>query len=349
MSVTLGDIARLIGAAIPADSGKQVIDGAASLARAGSGDISFLSNPRYARLLETTAASAVLVTPGTPVPETAQALEVADPYVAFVRVLSLFDTRTPAIVASGIHDSAFIHPDAVLAEGVSVGPCAVIGAGVVIGPGATVGPGTVVLAGAKIGADCIVYPNVTIMDDCVVGDRVILHAGVVIGSDGFGFAPHEGTYVKIPQIGRVIIEDDVEIGACTCVDRAVFDDTVISRGAKLDNLIQVAHNVRIGPDTVIAAQTGISGSTEIGAGVRIGGQAGFAGHLKVGDGASVGAQAGVTKSVPPGETVSDYPAKPHAQALRIKASLRRLPDLLKTVKELERRIAELEAQDKRTE
>jgi UDP-3-O-[3-hydroxymyristoyl] glucosamine N-acyltransferase len=349
MSVTLGDIARLLGAAIPDDSGKLVIDGAASLARAGSGDISFISNSRYARQLETTRASAVLVPPGTPVPSTAQALEVADPYVAFVRVLSLFDTRTSAVVASGIHDSAVIHPGAVLAEGVSAGPCAVINDGVIIGSGTTIGPGAVVLANTKIGSDCIIYPNVTIMDNCVLGDRVILHSGVVIGADGFGFAPHGGSYVKIPQIGRVIIEDDVELGACTCVDRAVFDDTVICRGAKLDNLIQVAHNARVGADTVIAAQAGISGTTEIGAGVRIGGQAGFAGHLTVGDGANVGAQAGVTKSVPPGETVSDYPAKPHAQALRIEASLRRLPELLKTVKALEQRLAELEAQDKRTE
>jgi UDP-3-O-[3-hydroxymyristoyl] glucosamine N-acyltransferase len=180
------------------------------------------------------------------------------------------------------------------------------------------------------------------MDCCTVGNRVIIHAGAVIGSDGFGFAPHDERLHKIPQIGRVVIEDDVEIGACTCIDRAAFGVTVIERGAKLDNLIQVAHNVRVGGQTVIAAQTGISGSSRIGRGVRIGGQAGISGHLSIGDGASVGAQAGVTKDVPAGETVSGYPAKSHMKAMRLEAALRRLPELMQTVKEQERRIKALE-------
>jgi len=213
---------------------------------------------------------------------------------------------------------------------------------VMIGKDTVIGPGTVVIAGSRIGSGCLFYPNVTIMDSCSVGERVIIHAGAVIGSDGFGFAPEGKTLRKIPQIGRVRIEDDVEIGACTCIDRAAFGETVIARGAKLDNLIQVAHNVKIGYSTVIASQSGISGSTTIGAGVKMGGQAGFAGHITVGDGASVGAQGGVTKDVPPGETVSGYPAKNHQQAMRLEAALRRLPELLKTVKQQEQRIDELE-------
>ena len=180
------------------------------------------------------------------------------------------------------------------------------------------------------------------MDGCSIGDRVILHAGVVIGSDGFGFAPHEGKLLKIPQIGHVHIGNDVEIGACTCIDRAAFGATVIKDGAKLDNLIQLAHNVRIGSYTVIASQVGISGSTTIGSGVKIGGQAGFAGHLTIENGSSIGAQAGVTKDVPHGETVSGYPAKNHMKAMRLEAALRGLPDLMKKVKKQENRIQELE-------
>ena len=180
------------------------------------------------------------------------------------------------------------------------------------------------------------------MDGCTIGDRVVLHAGVVIGSDGFGFAPSEGRYHKIPQIGTVRIESDVEIGANTCVDRAAFGTTVIQAGTKLDNLIQVAHNVRIGPNTVLASQVGISGSTTIGSGCQLGGQAGLAGHLHVGDGASIGAQAGVTKDVQPGDIVSGYPAKHHMTAMREEAALRKLPELIRTVRDQEKRIRDLE-------
>jgi UDP-3-O-[3-hydroxymyristoyl] glucosamine N-acyltransferase len=180
------------------------------------------------------------------------------------------------------------------------------------------------------------------MDGCRIGDRVILHAGVVVGSDGFGFAPHEGSYRKIPQIGTVEIGDDVEIGANTCIDRAAFGMTRIESGTKIDNLVQVAHNVRIGANTVIAAQAGISGSTAVGKWVRMGGQSGLSGHLRIGDGSSVGAQAGVTKDVPAGETVSGYPAKNHMHAMRLEAALRGLPELMRKVKDQKKRIAELE-------
>jgi UDP-3-O-[3-hydroxymyristoyl] glucosamine N-acyltransferase len=342
MTVTLDTICRVIGCDVPSGAGAIAVQGIASIEDAEPGEITFLSNSRYAKFLPETKAAAVIVPRGLTPPPGVRLLEVDDAYLAFVRILGLFDSRSRGDVAQGIHPSAVIAPDATLGENVSVGPCAVIGRSVTVGKDTVIGPGSVVMSGSRIGSGCLFYPNVTIMDGCSVGDRVIIHAGAVIGSDGFGFAPEGRTLRKIPQIGRVRIEDDVEIGACTCIDRAAFGETVIARGAKLDNLIQVAHNVKIGYSTVIASQTGISGSTTIGTGVKIGGQAGFAGHLTVGDGASVGAQGGVTKDVPPGEIVSGYPAKNHQQAMRLEAALRRLPDLLKTVKQQEQRIGELE-------
>lgn len=342
MSVTLDHICRIIGAECPSQATHEKINGISSIQDAQPDDICFLSNPKYIKHLESTAARAVIVARGTHVSGSSIPLEVDDPYVAFLKILTLFNTRNSDDIASGISPQAVISPDAEIGTGVSIGPLAVIGKQVKVGENSVIGAGTVILAGSKIGRDCILYPNVTIMDNCDIGNRVILHAGAVIGSDGFGFAPYEGRLIKIPQIGRVILEDDVEIGACTCIDRAVFGETIIEKGTKLDNLIQVAHNVRVGSVTVIASQVGISGSTVIGSGVKVGGQAGFAGHLTVGDGASVGARAGVTKDVPPNEIVSGYPAKNHMKAMRLEAALRNLPELIKKVRSQERRIEELE-------
>lgn len=342
MSKSLGDIASLIGADIPSASGGDIIDGVASLQDAGDADISFLSNKKYARFLGTTRAKAVIIPENIDVPENIVPLAVTDPYLAFLRVLEMFNDRSPHDIADGISERATIDPSVSIGENVSVGPGAVIGAGVTVGTGTVIGPGTVLMTDVSVGENCVLYPNVTIMDGCEIGDRVVLHAGVVIGSDGFGFAPSEGKYHKIPQIGTVRIENDVEIGANTCVDRAAFGATVIEAGTKLDNLIQVAHNVRIGPNTVLASQVGISGSTTIGKGCQLGGQAGLAGHLHVGDGASVGAQAGVTKDVQPGDIVSGYPAKHHMTAMREEAALRKLPELMCTVRDLEKRIKDLE-------
>ena len=342
MSVKLVDIARLIGANIPHDAEDIEVRGITSIENAGPHDVSFLSNPRYAHYLKTTRAAAVIVPEDAVLPQASVPLAVKDPYIAFVKVLELFNDRTPADIASGIDPDSRIHPEAVLVEDVSVGPYAVINQGVTVGGGTVIGSCSVILKDCKIGKNCIIYPNVTIMDGCEIGNRVILHAGVVIGSDGFGFAPHEGRYFKILQIGRVRISDDVEIQAGTCIDRAVFGETVIEKGTKLDNLIQVGHNVHTGSDTVIASMVGISGSTEIGNGVRIGGQAGFAGHLKVGDKVNIGGRAGVTKDVADGETVSGFPARKHAQELRLEASLGKLPEMLSKIKAQEKKIKELE-------
>ncbi|MFC1693515.1 UDP-3-O-(3-hydroxymyristoyl)glucosamine N-acyltransferase [Candidatus Latescibacterota bacterium] len=342
MSAGLAQISRLIGAEIPESEKEIEIHGVASIEDAGPDDISFISNPKYAKYLETTHAAAVIVSRDIVVPPAVIPLVVEDPYFAFLQIIELFNDRTSADIASGIDSRAIIHPDAQLGKNVSVGVGAVIGPGVIIGDETVVGPCTVILKNTTIGKNCIIYPNVTIMDGCEIGDRVILHAGTVIGSDGFGFAPHEGRFRKISQIGKVRIGSDVEIGACSCVDRAAFGVTVIEDGTKIDNLVQVAHNVRIGSNTVIASQVGISGSTSIESGVKIGGQAGFAGHLSVGDGASIGAQAGVTKDVPAGEMVSGYPAKKHTLALRLEGALRNVPDLIKKVRAQEKRITELE-------
>ncbi len=346
MTIRLDSICQVIGADIPPDSANLEIRGVASLEDAGPDDISFLTNPKYEKHLATTGARAIIVSAATVLPPPFIALTVRDPYFAFLQVLELFNRRTPENIAHGIHPAAFVDPAAVLGKNVSLGPGAVIGAGASIGDDTVIGPGTVVMTGSRVGSGCVLYPNVTVMDGCVIGNRVILHAGVVIGADGFGFAPHNGRYHKIPQIGIVRIEDDVEIGANSCVDRAAFGETVVGKGTKIDNLVQVAHNVRIGSNTVIASQVGISGSTAIGSWVRLGGQAGLAGHITVGDGASAGGQAGVTKDVPPGETVSGYPAKNHMQAMRLEASLRSLPELIKKVKLQEKRISELEQREK---
>jgi len=342
MKCTLSKLCELIGATIPPNKGHLEITGVTAVEDAGPGDVTFISNPKYKKYLSTTKAGAVILPRGLKAPYPVVTLVVDDHYRAFLKVLEAFNTRSVLDIASGIHPDACIAPDAVIGENVSIGAFAVIGDQVTIGEGTTVGPCSVIMKNSRIGKKCIIYPNVTIMDSSGIGDRVILHAGVVIGSDGFGFAPYEGKFHKIPQIGYVDIGDDVEIGACTCIDRAAFGVTVIESGTKLDNLIQVAHNVRIGSDTVIAAQVGISGSTAIGSGIKIGGQAGFAGHIKVENGASIGAQAGVTKDVPAGETVSGYPAKNHMKAMRLEAAVRGLPALMKKVRQQEDKIQKLE-------
>jgi UDP-3-O-[3-hydroxymyristoyl] glucosamine N-acyltransferase len=254
--------------------------------------------------------------------------------------------------APGVHPSAVVAPGAELEPSASVGPGAFVGRGARIGARSILQAAVRVLDEARIGEDCLLYSGVVVRERCIVGDRVILQPNCVVGSDGFGFAfDAEGdgdgpVHRKVPQAGIVRIEDDVEVGACTCIDRATLGETVIGRGTKIDNLVQIAHNVTIGPLSLIVAQVGIAGSTEIGTGVVLAGQVGVVGHLKIGDGARAGAQAGVTRDIPAGETYTGYPARPHADWLRSNAALQRLPELVKQVRALEQRLAELEKQVK---
>jgi len=306
----------------------------AGIEEAEPGALTFLAHPRYRAALEGTRASVILLPPDVPCPEGLTAIRVADPYGALQRVLEWFDPGPPA-VARGVHPTAVVDPGAELAPDVAIGPHAVVEAGARLGARTVVGAGGYVGEDARLGEDCYLHPHAYVGRRCVLGARVILQPAAVVGSDGFGYVFVEGRYRRIPQVGTVVIGDDVEIGANACIDRATLGVTRIERGTKIDNLVQVAHNVAIAEDSALAAQSGVAGSTRIGKRVRLGGQAGLSGHLRIGDGAQVGAQAGVIGDIPPGVTVSGYPARPHHEAMRAEAALRRLPDLARRVRALE--------------
>ena len=293
---------------------------------------SFLSNARYFRQLESTAAGVVFVTVGT-VRSGGDYIEVADSYTAFVKALEYFNP--PAKFEAGIHPSATVANDAVVGKDVYVGPNCVIESQSHIGDGTVLEGNVFVGRKCSIGSGCHLHPQVAIRHECKLGNRVTLHCGVIVGSDGFGFAPEDGTYKKIPQIGNVVIEDDVEIGANTTIDRATMGETRIGQGSKIDNLVQIAHNVKIGRHCVVAAQAGVSGSTQLGDYCRVGGQAGFVGHIKIGNGAAFGAQSGISSDVKDGEILSGSPARPHGLWKRMEVALPRLPELLRRVKRLE--------------
>jgi UDP-3-O-[3-hydroxymyristoyl] glucosamine N-acyltransferase len=339
MQITLKELAGIVGGEVSGD-GSVMIDGVAGIKEARPGDVTFLASPRYEKFMTTTQASAVIAPPGTPGHDKPLVLS-ANPYLSFVKAVEFFvpnKNNYPRVV----HPTAVVDDTAVLGSGVGIGACAVIEAG------ATIGNGTIILAGTFIGRDtdigenCLVYPNVTIREEVKIGSRVIIHSGAVVGSDGFGFAKDGEVYRKIPQIGNVVIEDDVEIGANVTIDRATTGTTYVGKGTKVDNLVQIAHNVVIHENCILVAQVGIGGTTEIGKGATLAGQAGAAGHIKIGDGAVVAAQAGVMKSVPANTMVSGYPAREHNQAKKIYASFQKLPDLIKRVADLAERLARLE-------
>lgn len=315
------------------------ISGLAKIDEAQAGQITFLSNKKYIKYLATTRASAILVDHSigdVPLP----CIKVDNAYSGFVMLLHLFDPGRSQLF-QGISSQAFIHPSAKVEDNVHIGPFVFVGPQVQIARNTTIYPGVVLLDHVRIGEGCIIYPNVSIRENCVIGNRVILHNGVVIGSDGFGFAPKQNEYVKIPQIGGVIIEDDVEIGANTAIDRATLGNTIIKRGSKLDNLIQIAHNVVIGENTVMAAQSGIAGSTEVGNHVTIAGQVGITGHIQIGDEVIIGAQSGISNDVPTKTVMFGTPAVPLMQRKRIDVSLRHLPEAMKKIQALEKEIRHL--------
>jgi len=336
---SLFELAEYLGGTVIGRS-DTVVSGIRGIDDAGEGDITFVANPKYRKKLETTKASAVLVSPD--ITESARNLIVVDdPYVSLAKILPLFypEERDPVRIS----DQASIDGTAEIAEEVTIYPGVYIGREAVIGKGAVLYPGVVVGNYVEIGEDAILYPNVSVYRRCRIGKRVILHAGVVVGSDGFGFANPGAENLKVSQIGIVQIDDDCEIGANTTIDRGALGKTWIQRGVKIDNLVQVGHNVVIGENTVIVSQVGISGSTKIGTGVMLGGQVGIVGHITIGDYAMVGAKSGVHRNVPPGQIVSGIGQMPHHDFLRTQACLPKLPDMRKTITSLLRKVEDLEA------
>jgi UDP-3-O-[3-hydroxymyristoyl] glucosamine N-acyltransferase len=333
---TISELAALVGGEVFSGSGHTVIEGPASLADAQPGEISFFSHPRYAGDLKRTRASAVLVPRDFAGETSASCIRVDNPSGAFTRITAEF-IRQPVPPPAGVHASAVVHPGAQVAPDASIGEHAVVMPGAVIGPRSVVMAGSYVGAGARLGQDCLLHPHAVVNHGCILGDRVILHSGVVVGSDGFGYDTRDGRHVKIPQSGIVVVENDVEIGANTTIDRARFGRTVIGEGTKIDNLVMIAHNVVIGKHCIVCAQVGIAGSAQIGNYVILAGQAGLVGHIKIGDGAIVGAQTGVSNDIEPGARVVGSPPRPIGEWKRSIVRVDKLAELYDRVKKLEQR------------
>lgn len=335
---TLTELAELLGARLEGD-GAMRIDSVSTLDGAGPGQVSFLANPKYRPLLRSTRASAVIVGEGERTPGL-NLLVARDPYLAFARAVAILH---PVVhPRSGVAPGAHVHARARLEEGVTVLAGASVDEGARVGAGTVLYPGVFVGREALIGENCVLHAGAVVREGCILGNRVTLQPGAVVGSDGFGYAREGSRHVKIPQVGIAVLEDDVEVGACTTIDRAALGETRIGRGTKIDNLVQVAHNVEIGEDCLLVAQVGVSGSTRVGNRVVLAGQVGVVGHVTIGEGAMVGAQSGVPSDVPPGAILSGSPAFDHKEWLRAQAALRKLPDLRHKIQELERRVQELE-------
>lgn len=305
------------------------------------GAISFLSNPKYTHYIYDTESSIVLVDKSVELekPTKATLIKVDNAYECVGKLLQLYESMKPK--KTGIDSLAFISPSAKIGENVYIGAFAYIGDNVVIGDGCQIYPNVVICENAKVGNDCLFYPNVTIYHDCHVGNRVTLHAGSVVGSDGFGFAPSENGYDKIPQIGIVTIEDDVEIGANTCIDRSTMGSTFVRKGVKLDNLVQIAHNTDIGANTVMSAQVGVAGSTKVGQWCMFGGQVGIAGHITIGNKVFLGAQSGVPSSLKDDQTLIGTPPMEKLPYFKSQAIFQKLPDLYKQIQKLQKEVDEL--------
>jgi UDP-3-O-[3-hydroxymyristoyl] glucosamine N-acyltransferase len=343
--LTLRELADRIGCRLDGN-GDLTVWRVAGLAEAATGDLSFLTNRKYASALGTTQASAVIVGLDAP-PAPCATLRSADPYLAVANAAALLapDDRP----APGVSPHAVIAADVTLGEGVSIGPCSAIGAGAVIGARSIIHSHCAIYPGVHIGDDCVVHSHVSIRERCRLGSRVIVQNGAVIGSDGFGFAPRpDGTYQKIPQVAIVVIEDDVEIGANTAIDRPAVGQTLIESGTKIDNLVQIAHGVHVGRNVMLVSQVGIAGSSSIGDSVVLAGQVGVAGHIEIGQGTRATAQSGIPNSVPAGSFISGYPAIDNRDWLKSSAVFRRLPELKKAIAELTRRLAALEAASGKT-
>lgn len=343
MRFTAGQVAAIINGKIEGDA-EQAVTSFGKIEEAREGQLAFLANPKYEDFLYTSDASVIIISNTLELrqPISATIIRVADPYSSFAALLDKYQ-ELKTMQLTGIQQPVFMQPTVKLGEDVYLGAFVYLGENVTIGNRVKIFPQTYIGDNVTIGDDSILHPGVKIYHHCVVGKNVKIHAGAVIGSDGFGFAPQaDGTFLKVPQIGNVVIEDNVEIGSNATIDRATMGSTLIKSGAKLDNLIQVAHNVEVGNNTVIAAQAGVSGSTKIGNNVMIGGQAGIVGHLQIADGTKINAQSGVSKSIKtPNTAVTGSPAFEYTSALRSQALNRNLPELEKRISELEQIIKSL--------
>ncbi|MDD3726198.1 MAG: UDP-3-O-(3-hydroxymyristoyl)glucosamine N-acyltransferase [Candidatus Ratteibacteria bacterium] len=340
MRLTVKEIADVVEGVV---IGKEdtLITGVSGIKEAKEGEITFIANNKYRPLLKSTKASAVIVPRDINNTVDASLIQVENPSLAFAKIMTLVGPE-PITFNPGIDKTAVIGKNVIIGKNISIQPYAVIEEGVEIGDGAVIGSCVYIGHYTKIGSDCLIYPHVIIRERVKIGDRVIIHPGTVIGGDGFGFATVKGVHHKIPQIGTVEIGDDVEIGSNVTIDRARFDTTYIGSGVKIDNLVQIAHNVYIGENTIVVAQVGISGSTTIGKNVIIAGQAGIIGHITVGDNSIIGGKAGVTKNVPPNVHVTGFPAREKWEDMRLQAYSRRYPELIEKVKRLEEKIKKLE-------
>lgn len=340
LNLSVKDIAKLVSGNIVGDENLS-IHSVARIDEAKEGDLSFIYLPAYEKFQQTTKASALLVKPElNKTRSDLTYIEVESPEKAFFLILREF--FNPEFPLTGIDNTAYVHPEARLGKNVSLGKNVVVSKGCVIGDNTKIFHNTVLYEDVEVGNDCLFFSNISIREKCKIGNRVIIHSGTVIGSDGFGFNPDEkGVYHKIPQIGNVIIEDDVELGANVSIDRAALGSTIIKRGTKIDNLVQIAHNVVIGEDTVISSQTGISGSTKIGNHVIIAGQVGIVGHIEIGDNVVLMAQSGISKSIKKPGYYFGYPAKDLKTSQKLEAHIRNLPDYADKLKKLEEEIKEL--------
>lgn len=334
-SLSLAEVADLVGGRAIGKRDVRLL-GVAPLADAGPEELGLLASAPYAEGAAQSRAGALLVSSALEhrVPEGRAAVVVEDAHAALIPLLSHFHPE-PA-PAPGIHPTAVLGEGVHLGADVSIGPYAVLERNVVVGERGRIGAHSVVGADSRIGDDSVIHAQAVLYPRTILGRRVVVHAGARLGVDGFGYALQEGAFRKIPQVGRVVVEDDVEIGANTCIDRGSIGDTVVGQGTKLDNLVQLGHNVRVGPHCVLAAQVGVAGSTHVGSGVSVGGQAGFAGHLRIADGASVSAQAGVIGDLEEGEVVTGFPARDRRSFMRAWALVLRLPELFREMKELRR-------------
>ncbi len=335
---TLAELATYLGGTVIGDPSITVM-GLASLDEAGEKDITFLANPKYAAKVSTTNAAAVVLPTGADA-HGKHGIEVSNPHLAFAKLLTLFHVR-PA-KPQGVVEGAFVGKDVQFGADVTLHPGSVVMDGVKLGNRVTLYPGVVLYHGVEVGDDVTIHANVTVRERCRVGNRVIIHSGTVIGSDGFGYVPDGKEWYKIPQVGIVVIGDDVEIGSNCAIDRAALNVTMVGRGTKIDNLVQIAHNCLIGENCMIVAQVGIAGSAKLGNNVTLAGQVAVVGHLSVGDNVTVGGKSAVVENLPDGSRVSGIPAYDHRTWLRVAALTPRLPEMKKTISTLEKRVAELE-------